>query len=83
MAKNNMGDVLAEMKRAAESEDRLLFILRQIINSLPSRLDWLDPNIERMAKEELKSREGDCVECSYLLGKLYKACDEHRVKESK
>ena len=32
----------------------LEYVLRQIIDSLPSRRDWLDPDIERIARKLLK-----------------------------
>jgi len=32
----------------------LEYVLGQIIDSLPSKRDWLDPDIERMARKLLK-----------------------------
>ena len=37
--------------------NRLLWLLRQIITSLPQKRDWLDPDLEREAKEILKQPE--------------------------
>lgn len=37
-----------------ESNKEMLFILKQIIDMLPSHRDWLDPDIERAAKEIIK-----------------------------
>jgi hypothetical protein len=31
----------------------LLYALQQIIGDLPANRDWLDPNIERMAKDAI------------------------------
>ena len=33
--------------------------LRSIINDLPSNRDWLDPTIERVAKDALKKARGE------------------------
>ena len=42
----------ANMRLIAAAPD-LLYALEQIINDLPTNRDWLDPEIERFAKEAL------------------------------
>lgn len=36
-------------------EDMLAQVLKQIIDSLPQKRDWLDPDLERMAKDLTKN----------------------------
>jgi len=40
--------------RACNSHDELLYCLKSIINDLPSNRDWLNPDIERMARTLIK-----------------------------
>lgn len=42
-------------KRTTDAElERLRTILRQIVNDLPTNRDWLDPDVERVARAALK-----------------------------
>jgi len=37
-----------------ETEQMLKYLLRQIIAALPTNRDWLDPTLERAAREMIK-----------------------------
>jgi hypothetical protein len=39
-----------EAKRSSETFD-LVFILKSILNDLPQKRDWLDPELEQMARD--------------------------------
>ena len=49
---------LAEAKEEVRQKEarigRQRWLIRQIIDSLPANLDWLDPAIEREAREAIK-----------------------------
>lgn len=49
-------EVETEMARqtARQTEREAIFLLRQIIDDLPSRRNWLDPALERAARDLLK-----------------------------
>jgi hypothetical protein len=49
-----LNELITTVIRVIHERDEAEFVLKQIIDSLPSRRDWLDPDIEKAAKELLK-----------------------------
>lgn len=43
-----------DIVRAINKHPGLVHVVRQVLFSLPAKRDWLDPDIERMAKDLLK-----------------------------
>ena len=48
----------AYLTARAHAAPALEVLLRQVMNSLPRNLDWLDPDVERQSKALLKELEG-------------------------
>ena len=48
----------AKLDRRPTLNDEALFCLKQIINDLPSKRDWLDPVVEKMARKIIADAEG-------------------------
>lgn len=48
----------AELENLHAENERLRWILNQIITHLPSNRDWLDPDVEREARDTLASTPG-------------------------
>ena len=46
------------MEDLAAENEWLRNLLRQIITDLPSNRDWLDPQVERAAREAIKEKKG-------------------------
>jgi len=42
------------LQRKDETIERLLYVLKRIINDLPTNRDWLDPDLEKEAREIIK-----------------------------
>ncbi len=49
-AKGSHGNAETFAEIAINAHDKLVHLLRHIINDLPQRRDWLDPDIEREAR---------------------------------
>jgi hypothetical protein len=48
-----------KLDRLNEINAELLYCLQQIIQDLPTRRDWLDPVIEKMARAAIAKAEGE------------------------
>jgi hypothetical protein len=46
-------EATAEIERLERENKTLLHCLKQIINDLPANRDWLNPDIERLAKQAI------------------------------
>lgn len=46
-----------EIDRLKQQRADLLFALKRIVQDLPKKRDWLDPAIERHAREAIKAAE--------------------------
>lgn len=54
---------LEEMSQLREENKYIKFVLKRIIDDLPVNRDWLDPDLERAAKEIIKAAEGRDTPC--------------------
>jgi len=55
----NRSEVAPVRPNASEAAPELLFALEQILGDLPSKRDWLNPDIEKIARTAIQRAKGE------------------------